>query len=238
MKDSFVFYTEYAEVLDVLTAEQAGLLIRAMVKYSRGERPDLSDKVVKAVFMTIKPRMDKDREKWEQTVAARVEAGKKGGAPKGNQNASKTTKNNQKQPKQATQAVSDPDPDCEVDNNPPKSPQRGKRESQIAMFDRLIAGRAVNSNMEKALREWIVYKTERNERYKEAGMQSLITQCVNHGAAHGGESVCNVIRESMANGYKGIVWDRLGKAPPGRTLKPPERTYDMNELELKLLATN
>ena len=106
------------------------------------------------------------------------------------------------------------------------------------MFDRLITGRAVTHDMSKVLREWIQYKVERNERYQEAGMRSLITQAVNHGAAHGGESVQNVIRESMANGYKGIVWDRVGKGPPGRKGKPPERDYDMDSLEIKLLASN
>lgn len=81
MRDSFVMYTEYMDVLESLTAEQAGLLIRAMVRYARDEEPDLSDPVVSAVFLTVKPRMDRDRQKWEETVEKRREAGKQGGRP-------------------------------------------------------------------------------------------------------------------------------------------------------------
>ena len=111
------------------------------------------------------------------------------------------------------------------------------RESQMQMFDRLITGRAVSHDMADALREWIEYKDERNERYKEAGMRSLITQAVSQGAAYGSTAVINVIRTSMASGYKGIVWDRC-KRIAGQFNNYPERNYDMDSLELKLLATN
>ena len=111
------------------------------------------------------------------------------------------------------------------------------RESQMQMLDRLITGRAVSHDMADALREWIEYKDERNERYKEAGMRSLITQAVNQGAAYGSTAVINVIRTSMASGYKGIVWDRC-KRIAGQFNNYPERNYDMDSLELKLLATN
>ena len=108
------------------------------------------------------------------------------------------------------------------------------RESQIDMFDRLTVGRALNKDMKKALQEWIDYKSERKEQYKEAGMRTLISQAVNLGAAYGGAAVCDAIHTSMASGYKGIIWDRMKK----KQNKPPERNYDMDSLELKLLATN
>lgn len=239
MRDSFIIYTEYMDVLDSVTAEQAGLLIRAMVRYARDEAPVLEDPVVKAVFATIKPRMDKDREKWEQECERRAEAGRKGGLAKASNAKQSQAEPSKAKERLATLADNDPDCDYEDDNNPPKSPQRGKRESQMDMYDRLITGRAVNNEMAETLRAWIVYKVERNERYKEAGMRSLITQAVNHGAAHGADAVCSVIRESMANGYKGIVWDRMGKDPPKRrNIRPPERNYDMAALEKELLASN
>ena len=232
MKDSFVFYTEYREAVRCMTDEQAGMLLKALISYTDSDVVELTDPTVNMFFLAIKPRMDRDREKWEETVEKRKEAGKKGGIARA-ESASKAKQT------QANQAVSDADSVTEsVSNTPLNPPKRGKREDQIAMFDRLITGRAVTHDMSKVLREWIQYKVERNERYQEAGMRSLITQAVNHGAAHGGESVQNVIRESMANGYKGIVWDRVGKGPPGRKGKPPERDYDMDSLEIKLLASN
>lgn len=236
MKDSFVFYTEYREAVSYMTNEQAGMLLKALIDYTDEKPLDITDQAVEMVFLTIKPRLDRDRTKWEEVIEKRKAAGRKSAEKRAEESQQESTHANTcQQVPTVSDSVSDAD---SVYNTPPKSPSRGKRESQLDMFDRLITGRAVTHDMEDVLREWIKYKNERNERYKEAGMRSLITQAVNHGAAHGGESVQNVIRESMANGYKGIVWDRVGKGPPGRKGKPPERDYDMDSLELKLLATN
>lgn len=119
-------------------------------------------------------------------------------------------------------------------------PRARTRESQTAMFDRLITGRAVTHDMQDKLREWIVYKQERNEPYKETGMKSLITQAVNNGAAYGGKAVTDAIDYSMASGYKGIVWDRVGKSPPksNKFLNENRRNYDYDDLERALLASN
>ena len=108
------------------------------------------------------------------------------------------------------------------------------------MFDRLITGRAVTHEMQDKLREWIVYKQERNEPYKETGMKSLITQAVNNGAAYGGKAVTDAIDYSMASGYKGIVWDRVGKSTPksNKFLNENRREYDYNDLERALIASN
>lgn len=246
-RDSFIFYTEYAEVLNTLTAEQAGLLVRAMVDYSRDDEPDLTDPVVKAVFMTIKPRMDKDREKWEAEVERRREAGRKGGQAK-----AENAKRKQEAPSSAKQcqvvlsnakerldnlADNDPDPDSDSEYTKPPKGGAGGKETQLDMLERLLVGRAVSHAMADALREWVRYKGERNERYKEPGMKALISQAVNTGAENGPQAVIDAIGQSMASNYKGIVWDRA-KRPTNKFNNATPRDYDMRDLEKKLLATN
>ena len=111
MRDSFVLYTRITETVEKLTAEQKGLLFQAILDYENGKEPVLDDLAVELVFTPIKQDLDLNNEKWERTRKARSEAGKKGGAPKGNSNASKQAKQandnfvNQKQAKQAKQAV-------------------------------------------------------------------------------------------------------------------------------------
>lgn len=231
-RDSFIMYTEYGDMLEAVTAEQAGLIIRAMVNYSRDKAPDLTDPVVNAVFSTIRPRMDRDREKWEQEVKRRAEAGRKGGLAKAS-----NAKLSQAKPSTAKErlprlAVSDSDTDSD---NKEKS---NKRETQLTIFNRLIVGRAISKDVEEALRDWLQYKTEKRDSYKETGLKSLITQAVNKSAEYGAAAVVELINESIASNYSGIIWDKLGRKKPNKFNNSPERTYDMDDLELKLLATN
>lgn len=77
------------------------------------------------------------------------------------------------------------------DNKPPVSPFEGELASA---FD-----------------DWIAYKKERRETYKPTGLKSLITQIENSAKEYGDSATAKVIRDSMASGYRGIVFDRLKK---------------------------
>ena len=107
MKNSFVLYNEYKEQFELLSYEEAGQLIMAIFEYTEtGVAPELNGMVLMA-FAFIKKQLDRDAEKYEKTVEKRKEAGKNGGAPKGNGNAKKQAKqangcfDEQKQAKQA-----------------------------------------------------------------------------------------------------------------------------------------
>ena len=61
--------------------------------------------------------------------------------------------------------------------------------------------------------EWIAYKTERKETYKEVGMKSLLRHIENNQLRYGEKAVMDLIDDSMANGWKGIIFDRLKQKP-------------------------
>jgi len=122
-KKSFILYLDMRSTLAKLSDESYGRLMRAVYDYAaEGIIPEFTDMCEDLMFSVIKTTLDRDEEKWTETRLARSEAGKKGGAPAGNNNASrnkqpeqlKTTQNNlnnqnnqnnQKQAKQAKQAV-------------------------------------------------------------------------------------------------------------------------------------
>lgn len=94
----FVVYHSYGECFEDLSDEEVGILFKAMLSYSEtGEIPEMP-KPLKVAFRFIKQQMDANKEKYIEKCNKRSEAGAKGGAPMGNQNAKK---NNQKQAKQA-----------------------------------------------------------------------------------------------------------------------------------------
>lgn len=79
-----------------LTDEEITELIFAAIRYVKDdENPKLKDRALKAVWSTMKSRIDHDIELYK----TKSDNGRRGGAPKGNKNAAKTTENNQKQPK-------------------------------------------------------------------------------------------------------------------------------------------
>jgi hypothetical protein len=90
MREGFVFYRSFYDAICELDERTQLILFRAIVDYGLdGVLPDLEG-VAKAIFLMAKPQIDANYRRYEN--------GKKGGAPKGNQNARKnnleTTKNN------------------------------------------------------------------------------------------------------------------------------------------------
>lgn len=82
MRDSFLLYTEYSEHIKLLDLEERGELLTAIMAYAAGvELPDM-DTATAMAFSFIKSRMDRDEERYNKTVEARKEAGKRGGRPK------------------------------------------------------------------------------------------------------------------------------------------------------------
>ncbi len=103
-KRSFVLYCSYREQLALLTDEERGRLLMALFDYCESKTtPNLQGMSLMA-FAFIKARIDLDSDKYDKTVQARREAGRKGG---------KATKKTEKQTA-AKQAFALPDNQTEA----------------------------------------------------------------------------------------------------------------------------
>ena len=81
-KKSFIAYLDWAEFLDDLTAEETGLLFKALFQYAAdGTEPSFKG-ILRPVFRMMKNCLDRDGEKWEEIRLKRSEAGAKGGRPR------------------------------------------------------------------------------------------------------------------------------------------------------------
>ena len=98
------------------------------------------------------------------------------------------------------------------------------RETTHALFKRLapdyIFWMDRHAELTAKMEEWIQYKMERKESYKEQGMKSLLRQVENNALTYGDKAVCDLIDDSMANGWKGIIFDRLKQKAPARSNAP------------------
>ena len=78
MRNSFILYSSYEDILKELSKEEIGELLMAIFAYQRtGEKPELS-KGANIAFLFIKNQLDIDAEKWAKEVENRSKAGKKG----------------------------------------------------------------------------------------------------------------------------------------------------------------
>lgn len=91
------------------------------------------------------------------------------------------------------------------ENNKKKS----VKENTHTLFERLLPDYCIPFSVSEKLKEWLTYKTERKEPYKEQGMKSFLRQVENKTAEYGEQAICELIDECMSSGWKGIIYDRL-----------------------------
>lgn len=154
MKNSFIFYTIYADKFHSLSDEQFGKLVRCMVKYEEtGEIIRTGDVGVDLSFDVVKTDLDLNREKYENIVKRNQENGKKGGRPK---NPSKPKKpsglfGNPKNPDEPKKAEYDYDNDYVNDNDISNINNKYIDNNKVIEVDK------VNSVKEKYKKEKRVY---------------------------------------------------------------------------------
>lgn len=180
--NGFTFYSNYYEFYKNLQDKDRLKLMDSILNYMfENKEPNNLDGMLKAIWTNIKMPLNNSK--------TNIENGKKGGAPKGNKNAQK---NNRKTTEDTTK----------------------KQANNISTFLFLISNinyKNINNNnlLKSKIEEWLKYKEERKEIYKETGLKNLLTQIEKKVEEYGSESVIEVIIECMASNYKGIIFDKL-----------------------------
>lgn len=116
-KGSFVLYTDSRNLIDLLSDEQSGKLLKAIFSYVEdGEAPEL-DEVSTVVFMAIKNYLDRDQAKYEAVCQKRAEYGRKGGEAKASKSYQKLAKASKSKQTIASVADSDSENDNDTDSD-------------------------------------------------------------------------------------------------------------------------
>lgn len=102
----------------------------------------------------------------------------------------------------------------EEKNRIDKKENKSVRENTHTIFKRLAVDYNFSDPLMSKIDEWLKYKTERKEGYKETGLNSLLRQIESNVLKFGDAAICNLIDECMANNWKGIIFDRLKVEKP------------------------
>lgn len=99
-------YLDYEEQFNLLSDEQIGQLMRAIIQYERTQEMPKLDGVLKMAFSFIKTQLDRDREKYKAKCEKNKENGARGGRPRKQKDISEPngfeeTKGNFQKPKKA-----------------------------------------------------------------------------------------------------------------------------------------
>ena len=114
----------------------------------------------------------------------------------------------------ANVSEADIDIDKDIDKDIEKEgDKKSVRETTHTLLKRLLPDYIITDNLQSKITEWITYKTERKEGYKEQGLKSLLRQIENNQITYGEQAVCDLIDECMASNWKGIIFDRLKQMP-------------------------
>ena len=189
------FYRNYYEAIRFLKPKERMELYDAIFEYIFEDKEPSLKGITSGIWSNISIPLKKSKEG--------VLNGKKGGAPVGNENAKKVElKNNQKTTPNITQKQ--------------PSPHREKQPNNISIFLFLISNFYFNNisndnELIEIIKEWLKYKEEKKDKYTEIGLKNLLKQIDSNCSIYGTGNVIDVIKDSMANNYKGIVFGKLEK---------------------------
>tara|TARA_R110000772_G_scaffold145504_1_gene255467 strand:- start:18803 stop:19399 length:597 start_codon:yes stop_codon:yes gene_type:complete len=78
-KKTFIFYSDWINMVREMPNEEAGLLLKHVLSYVNDENPISENVLVKMAFAHMKPILKSDLEKWDDIREKRKEYGAKGG---------------------------------------------------------------------------------------------------------------------------------------------------------------
>lgn len=216
-REQFTFYASYARAIaKIKKASDRCAAYDAIANYALYEiLPDV-DKLPDSAaiaFELIKPTLDTGRRK--------AASGKTGGEARGNrkQDESKPEANEEQTAREKEGEVEkegEKEVEIEKENEslmqpPPLTASRREEILLAAMDD-------CSNELLSATRDWVKYKIEKRQSYKETGLKALLTQIRRSAEKYGDAAVADVIRRSMSANYQGIVFDWLKPKP-----KPHQR---------------
>lgn len=74
----------------------------------------------------------------------------------------------------------------------------------------IIEEAGFSPELEESVKEWVKYKTEKRQPYKETGLKSLLTMVRNQAKTRGEGAVIEAINQAMASNWQGFHFDSVG----------------------------
>lgn len=189
-------YHDLLEQLKDFTDEQFGKFTRILIRYDKdGIIPEFDDLQLKLAFQMLKPNMDRNKEKYEETCEQRRIAGSLGGKQKAI-NLANATKCYQNLANLPNLADNDIENDIDIKKDIIKEKDLEK--------ERLVDGYGFSAKVKDSISLWLQHKKEKRQTYQPTGLKQLLTKLKSLANEHGDDYVVDIINSSITNNYSGI----------------------------------
>jgi hypothetical protein len=189
MKKSFLIHLDSLEILEELSDEQAGKLLKAFQSYHLGIQPEL-DQMLRIAFKPFQLQFERDADKYKETSERNSLNGTKGGRPKKQENQVGFLGLSDNQPK-AKKADNDSDSDNDSDN------VNEKKKKQV--FDFSLYGSFSN-----LIERWAKYRKAENKPIKSQDSLDTFSKRLNKLSDGDFQKAEAIIEQAIANGWQGI----------------------------------
>ena len=204
-KNGFLLYKDLLPQFEMLTDEQAGQLIKAILTYVNDMEVPPLEPEVRIAFGFIKAILKRDLQKYEGIIERNIENGKKGGRPTKEQNPENPVGylGNPTKPKKAdSDSVSESDSHSDSDIKTLK-----KTLGQV--MNEMIVDYTTNPDLRKALQEFIEFRKSTKPALTELAFTKSLNTLTKLYATDDAKKI-EAIDQSIENGWKGI-FDTRGK---------------------------
>ena len=196
-KKSFVLYCDLISTINLLPDEQAGKLLKHILKYVNDEDPISDDMLVNIAFEPIKQQLKRDLDKWSGIRQKRSDAGKQGGRPQKQNKANQANAIFEKQSKAKKAVNVNDNVNVNVNVNDNVNEIKKKKEEIFYPFE-----------SEKFFKMWEMWKGYKQDQHKFTYKSNLSEQAalkkLGELAAGSEIAAISIIEESIAQGYKGL----------------------------------
>ncbi len=208
-RNQFTFYRSYRDALRALPPKEFKAAVLAICDYALDEvEPDLTG-IPNSVFILIRPTLDSGR------IKAANRAKKAESEGEGTHNKPRTNEKQTQNKKQTKQRQNRKEKEGEKEGEGEREKEREKENDSSPPIVPPDGIAALSPALQSAVEDWLQYKTEKRDPYKPQGLKSLVTEIKNNADRYGDAAVIELIRQCMSNNWRGIIFDRLKKAPDG-----------------------
>ena len=215
-REQFTFYSSFAKAARrIRKPADRCAFYDAVVSFAlTGQEPDLDNapESVALAMELVMPVLISSRRKAENGKAKGSKAEANGSKPEANEskpeaNPEQEQTGNKKEKEGEKEGEKEKENECSISPPAPSAPAQAPKQTTAGAMEKAKA--EFSGDLLTAVLEWLTYKKERREPYKEVSLRALFNQIRKAADAHGDAAVIEVIRNSMASGYMGITLDKL-----------------------------
>lgn len=192
--NSFTFYRDYYNLIDTISIKDKKDVLCAIVDY---------------IFKDIEPKLSGHNQAIINTLISQLNKSKNN-----SKRATKLIENNEPNENQKKTKQKPNENQNKTERKPNDIPNDIPNENKTSVLSFIYYinnFNNINNNniLINKLEDWFKYKQERKDKYTNTGIKTLLKKVNDNVSIYGCDKVIDLIEDSIANNYQGIIWDKL-----------------------------